>query len=66
MICDNAKTFAVSTTEFGLGLFWYSAMSLQSAEISATKEGSKSDAYENRTKTAKCGGLETNGPIERF
>jgi hypothetical protein len=44
----------------------YPAISLQSAEVSVMKSGSKSIAYENRTKSAKCGGLETNGPRERI
>jgi hypothetical protein len=30
------------------------------------KSDSKSAAYENRTKSAKCGGLETNGLRERI
>ena len=30
------------------------------------KRDSKSVAYENRTKNAKCGGLETNRPRERI
>src|SRR5215204_6468103 len=48
------------------GHFRYPAISLQSAEVGVTKRDSKSIAYENRTKTAKCGGLETNGPRERI
>ena len=42
------------------------AISLQSAEVVIPKSDSKSIAYENRTKSAKCGGLETNGPRERI
>jgi hypothetical protein len=41
------------------------AIFLQSAEVDVTKTGSKSVVYENRTKSAKCGGLETIGPRER-
>ena len=41
-------------------------MTLQSAEVRVTKRYSKSVAYENRTKSTKCGGLETNAPGERF
>src|SRR6476646_2984097 len=44
----------------------YSAISRQSAEVGITKRDSKSVAYENRTKSAKCGGLETNGPREKI
>jgi hypothetical protein len=42
----------------------YPAISLQSAELAVVKNGSKSVAYEFRTKSAKCGGLETNGRRE--
>ena len=42
------------------------AISLQSAEVDVTKRDSISVAYENRTKSEKCGGLETNGPRERI
>ena len=38
----------------------------ESAKVGISKNGSKSTAYENRTKSAKCGGLETNGPRERI
>jgi hypothetical protein len=47
-------------------------VSLPSRDISTKCGGrrcetdSKSFAYENRTKNAKCGGLETNGPRERI
>jgi hypothetical protein len=44
----------------------YSAISLQSAEVAAPKKDSKSVAYEIRTKSAKSGGLETNGRRERI
>ena len=44
----------------------YPAIFLQSAEVAVPKSNSKSVAYENRTKTAKCGGLETNGPREKI
>ena len=44
----------------------YPAISLQSAEGAVPKNDSKSVAYEIRTKSAKCGGLETNGPRERI
>jgi hypothetical protein len=37
-------------------------ISLQSAEVAVTKRDSKSVAYENRTKNAKCGGSETKEP----
>jgi hypothetical protein len=41
-------------------------LSPQSAEVGAPNRDSKSVAYENCTKSAKCGGLETNGPRERI
>jgi hypothetical protein len=44
----------------------YPEISLQSAEVGVTKIDSKSVAYKNRTKNAKCGGLETNAPRERI
>ena len=44
----------------------YPAISLQSAEVDVTKRDSKSVAYENRTKSLRCGGLETNGLRERI
>ena len=44
----------------------YPAISPQSAEVGATESDSKSAACENRTKSAKCGGLETNGRRERI
>ena len=44
----------------------YPEILLQSAEVDVTKRDSKSVTYENRTKSAKCGGLETNGPRERI
>jgi hypothetical protein len=39
---------------------------LQSAEVRLSKSESISITYENRTKSAKCGGLETNGARERI
>jgi hypothetical protein len=36
------------------------------AEVCVIKTNPKSIPYENRTKSAKCGGLETNGPRENF
>ena len=39
---------------------------VRSAEVGATKSDSKSVAYENRTESAKCGALETNGSRERI
>jgi hypothetical protein len=40
-------------------------ISLQNAEVAVPKNDSKSAAYEIRTKSAKSGGLETNGRTER-
>jgi hypothetical protein len=44
----------------------YPAIALQSAEVSITKRDSTSVAYENRTKSAKCGGLEKTGREREF
>ena len=55
------KLSAQSTFELVPSRPRYPAISLQSAEVGVTKRDSKSVAYENRTKSAKCGGLETNG-----
>ena len=60
------KTSAQSMLELDFSRSRYPAISLQSAEVGITKRDSKSVAYENRTKSAKCGGLETNGPRERI
>jgi hypothetical protein len=60
------KTAAQSTPAFAPSCSRYPAVILQSAEVGVTKRDSKSVAYENRTKSAKCGGLETNGPRERI
>jgi hypothetical protein len=60
----DSKTSAISTPRFAPGFFRYPAIILQSAEVGVAKSDSKSVAYENRTKSAKCGGLETNGPRE--
>ena len=38
----------------------------KSAEVGAVKNGAESAAYIIRTKSARCGGLETNGPRERI
>ena len=54
------------TPELDPSLSRYPTIFLQSAEVGATKSDSKSSVYENRTKTAKCGGLETNGARERI
>jgi hypothetical protein len=43
-----------------------SAIFLQSAEVGISESDSKSTAYKNRTKSAKCGGLETNAPREKI
>lgn len=44
----------------------YPEIILQSAQVAFRENGSNSDPYENRTKSAKSGGLETNGPRERI
>ncbi len=63
---ENSKTIDISTPELDFSRSRYPAISLQSAEVAVPKSDSKSVAYENRTKSAKCGGLETNGPRERI
>ena len=60
----DEKTAAQSTPEFAPSLSRYPAIILQSAEVGIAKSDSKSAAYENRTKSAQSGGLETNGPRE--
>lgn len=62
----ESKTFAQSTPTFADSSSRYSAISLQSAEVSVAKINLKSATYANRTKWAKCGGLETNGTRERI
>ena len=62
----DSKTPAISALQFALSCSRYRAISLQGAEVSVTKIDSKSVAYENRTKNAKCGGLETKQPRERI
>ena len=63
----DEKIAAQSTPEFTPSLSRYPAIFLQSAEVGIVKRDLKSAAYENRTKSAKCGGLEkTNGPRERI
>ena len=52
--------------EFAPSRSRYPAIILQSAEVGVAKRDSKSAAYENRTKSAQSGGLETNGPRERI
>ena len=62
----DEKTAAQSTPEFAPSRSRYPAIILQSAEVGIAKNDSKSAAYENRTKSAQSGGLETNGPRERI
>jgi hypothetical protein len=62
----DSKTYAISMWRFALSRSRHPAISLQGAEAGATESNSKSAAYENRTKSAKCGGLETNGRRERI
>src|SRR2546423_640670 len=61
---DHSKTIDISTSELDFSRSRYPAISLQSAEFAVLKSGSKSAAYEIRTKSAKSRGLETNGPGE--
>ena len=61
-----SKTAAQSTPELARSRSRYSAISLQSAEVAVPKSDSISIAYEFRTKSAKSGGLETNGRRERI
>jgi hypothetical protein len=62
----DAKTIDRSGSELDASCSRYPAISLQSAEVAAPKNDSKSVAYEFRTKSAKSGALETNGPRERI
>lgn len=52
--------------ELDFSRFHYPRMFPQSAEVGRSKRESKSVVYENRTKSAKCGGLETSAPRERI
>ena len=63
---DTWKTAAQSTPALDSSRSRFPAIFLQSAEVAVTKSGSKSSAYEFRTKSAQSGGLETNGPRERI
>jgi len=63
---EDWKIAAQSMHALNAGCSRYPAISLQSAEVGATKRDSKSVAHENRTKSAKCGGLDTNGSRERI
>ena len=63
---EKLKKTLISTPQFAPRFSRYPAIFLQSAEVGVTKSDSKSVAYKNRTKSAKCGGLETNGPRERI
>ena len=62
----ESKTAVRSTPALDSSSSRYPAIILQSAAVSVAKNESISATYENRTKTAKCGGLETNGPRERI
>lgn len=62
----DSKTPAISALPFAPSHSRSPAISVQNAEVAALKSDSKSVAYENRTKSAKCGGLETNGRRERI
>jgi hypothetical protein len=62
----GAKTIDKSVPVLDFSSSRYSVISLQSAEVTVPKNDSKSVAYEIRTKSAKSGGLETNGPRERI
>ena len=62
----ESKTAAQSTPQLARSRSRYSAISLQSAEVAVPKSESISTAYEFRTKSAKSGGLETNGRRERI
>jgi hypothetical protein len=55
-----------STLALDFRLSRYPVISPQSAEVGVAKNDSKSVTYENRTKSAKCGGSETNGQTERI
>jgi hypothetical protein len=54
--------FAISTPAFAPSRSRYPAIFLQSAEVTIPESGSKSVAYENRTKFPKSGALERNDP----
>ena len=60
------KNFVRSVLQLNPSPSCYPTISLQSAEVAVPKNDPKSVAYENRTKTAKCGGFERTGPRERI
>lgn len=63
---ERIKNLCAINVAFATSCSRFLAIILQSTEVGITKKDSKSVAYENRTKSAKCGGLETNGPRERI
>jgi hypothetical protein len=65
--CLTVSPWPVTPTAIGFAprLSRYPPISLQSAEVSVLKIHTNSVTYENRTKTAECGGLETIGSRER-
>jgi hypothetical protein len=58
--------YSAITPQFAPSRSRYPVRSLQSAEVAIPKNDSRSVAYENRTKSVKCGGLETNGQRDRI
>jgi len=61
----SMTAFEAERTLVTFGRSRHSARVLQSAEVGISKTDSKSDAYENRTKSTQSEGLERNGPRER-
>ena len=60
------KSEAISNTEFEIFALGFPSVLAKSAEVSRIVIRSKTIAYENRTKSAQSGGLETNGRRERI
>ena len=60
------KNEATSRAEFGFSALRSPSVLAKSAQVSRVRVRGKTIVYENRTKSAQSGGLETNGPRERI
>jgi hypothetical protein len=61
---NDPKNEATSSAEFGFSRS--PSVLAKSAQVSRIRVRGKTIVYENRTKSAQSGGLETNGPSERI
>ena len=60
------KSEAISNAEFAFSALRSPKVLAKSPEVSRIRTRGKTIAYENRTKSAQSGGLETNGRGERI